>query len=107
MVLRKRRAKSRQVRSAVYRVDVVGERIDLLVVAVVVLNRNFNRQSIAFLLKVERLVVKRSLVLIKMFDKLGDAAFVVKLVRALRLFAFIFDRDANALVEKSFFSQAL
>jgi len=39
-----------------------------------------------------------------MFDKLGNAAFVVKLMRALGFFAFIFNRDANALIEKSLFS---
>ena len=55
----KRRTKARQVCAAVYGVDVVGERVDLLVVAVVVLNGHFDRQGIAFLLKVERLVVKR------------------------------------------------
>ena len=76
----KRRAKSGEVRAAVDSVDVVGKRIDLFVVAVVVLNRHFNRQGIAFLLEIERLVVKRGLVLVQMFDELRDPALVVKLV---------------------------
>jgi len=37
----------------------------------------------------------------------SNAATIVKLVRLLRLFAFVFDRDANAFVEKGFFPQTL
>ena len=51
--------------------------------------------------------MQRRLVLVQMLDELGDAALVVKLVRALRLFAFILDRDANAFVQKGLFAQAL
>ena len=39
-------------------------------------------------------------------DKFGNAAFVIKLVRTLRVFALIFNRYANAFIEKSFFSQS-
>ena len=42
-----------------------------------------------------------------MFYKLSDAALVVKLMRALGFFAFILDRDADALVEKGLFSEPL
>ena len=94
-------------RAAVHRVDVVGKGIDLLVVAVVVLNRDFDRKAVAFLLKIERLVVKRALVLVQMFDEFRNAALVVELVRTLRLFALVFDRDANAFVEKGLLAQAL
>ena len=107
MVLVNAERKPGQVCAAVDGVDVVGERVDLLVVAVVVLNGHFDRQGIAFLLKVERLVVKRRFVLVEMFYKLSDAALVVKLVRALGFFAFILDRDANALVEKGLLSEPL
>ena len=47
------------------------------------------------------------LVLIQVLDKLGNAAFVVELVRTLGLFALILDGDANAFVEKRFLAQPL
>ena len=84
--------------SAVDRVDVVGERVDLFVVAVVVLNGDLKREILRLLLKVDRLIVKRGLVLIQVLDELRDSTFVIELVRTLRLFAFVFDRDANAFV---------
>ena len=42
-----------------------------------------------------------------MLDELGDAALVIKLVRLLRLFTLVLDRDANAFVEKRLFAQPL
>ena len=51
--------------------------------------------------------MQRGLILVEVFDKLGDAALVIKFVRALRFFSFILDRDANTFVEKRFFSQTL
>jgi hypothetical protein len=99
--------KTGEVCAAVDRVDVVGERIDLLVVAIVVLNGHFDRERVGFLFEVERLVVKRRLVLVQVFDKFRDTAFVVKLVRAFGIFPLILDRDPDALVEKRLFSESL
>src|SRR5687768_10792831 len=45
--------------------------------------------------------------LIQVLHELRDAAAVVELVRLLRLFALVLDRDANAFVEKRFFAQSL
>ena len=42
-----------------------------------------------------------------MLYEFGDAALVVKLVRLFRLFAFVLDGDANALVEKGLFAKPL
>ena len=94
-------------RASVYRVDVVGKRIDLFVVAVVVLNGDFDREILAFLLEVDRLVVKRRLVLVQVLDELRDSALVIKLVRTLRLLTLVFDRDADSLVEKRLFAKSL
>ena len=91
--------------AAIDRVDVVGERIDLLVVAIVVLDGYFDRKRIADLLEINRLVVQHALILVQVLHEFGNAAAIVKLVRLFRFFPFIANRDANALVEKSFFAQ--
>ena len=102
-----RTAKSRQMRSAVDRVDVVRERKDLFVVAVVVLHRHLDRKVVSDHLEIERLVVQRALVLVEVLDEFGDAAFVVKLVRLFGFFALVLDENANALVEKRLFAKTL
>src|SRR6185369_397098 len=94
-------------RATIDRVDVVGERIYLLVVTIVVLNGHFDRERVSNLLKIDWLVVQDAAALVQVFDELSDTATIVKLVRLLSLFALIFDRDPNSFVEKSFFAQAL
>jgi hypothetical protein len=51
--------------------------------------------------------VQHRLVLVEVLDELGDAAPVVELVGALGLLPFVLDGDANALVEKRLFTEAL
>ena len=51
--------------------------------------------------------MQRALVLVEMLDELGDAALVIELVRLFWLFAFVLDRDADALVEKGLLAQPL
>ena len=104
---RERRTKPGEVRAAVDGVDVVGEGIDFLVVGVVVLDSDFDRQRVANLFEVDRFVVKNVAALVEMLHEFGDAAAIVELVRLLWLFAFIFDRDANAFVEKGFLAETL
>ena len=87
-------------RSAVYCVDVISKRVDLLVVTVVVLDGHLDRKRVCFLFKVDRFVVKGCLVLIQVFYELRDTALVVKLVRPLWLFAFILYGDPDALVQE-------
>ena len=94
-------------RAAVDRVDVVGKRIDLLVVAIVVLDRNLDREIVAFPFEIDRLVVKRDLVLVQMFDEFGNAALVIELVRTLRFLALVLDRDPDSFVEKCLFAKSL
>src|SRR6185436_10368311 len=58
-------------------------------------------------LKIKRIIVQRTLVLVEMFYELGDTAFVIKLVRLLFLFALVLDEDTNTLVKKSLLAQPL
>jgi len=51
--------------------------------------------------------VQDRLVLVEVLDEFGDAAAIVELVRLLRLFALVVDRDADTFIEKSLFAQAL
>src|SRR5262249_38928792 len=93
------RSKAGQVCAAIHGVDVVGERMDDFVVAVVVLDRQFNGQRVGVgsgAFEVNRLRVKHRLVLVQMFDELGDAALVIELV--LLFAAFVGNRDSNARV---------
>src|SRR6266511_680657 len=103
-----RRAEAREVRAAVHSVDVVGEREDLLVISVVVLNRCLDRQVVAFgrvggLLEIQRLRVK--LVLVQVLDEFGDAALVNELVLLLGVGAFVDDGDPDPLVEERLLAQ--
>src|SRR4030095_400764 len=101
----KSRAEARQVSATINCVDVVGKRIDFFVVAVVVLNGDFNRQGFALFFEIDRFVVERSLVLVQVLDEFGDAPLVIKLVRTLRLLTLVLNRYADTLVEKSLFAQ--
>ena len=74
------RAEAGQVSAAINRVDVVGERIDLFVIAVVVLNRDFDRKRVTNLFKIYRFVVQYALILIEMLDEFRDPSTIVKLV---------------------------
>ena len=50
--------------------------------------------------------MKRALVLIKVFDELGDTTLVIKLVRAFGLFSLVSNRDPNTLIEKRLLAQS-
>src|ERR1041385_4954720 len=94
-------------RAPIDRVDIIREGINLLVITVVVLNSDFDRERVTNLLKVDWLVVQHGFVLVQVLHELSDTAAIVKLVRLLVLFPLIFDRYPDAFVEKSFFAQAL
>ena len=89
-------------RAAVYRVDVVRKGIDLFVIAVVVLDGDLDREILALLFKVDRLVVQRRFVLVQVLDEFRNSAFVIELVRPLRLLTLVFDRDPDPFVQKCF-----
>src|SRR5688500_14919026 len=84
--------------AALVRVDVVGERVNRLGVAVIPLQGDLRVDAFALAPHVDRLLVDGALVLVQMLDERDDAAVVLELV-ALRL-ALIVERDENAGVQK-------
>jgi hypothetical protein len=51
--------------------------------------------------------VQYALVFVEVLNKLSDTAAVVELVRLLRLFTLVLDRNANAFIEKGLLAQTL
>src|SRR5258706_4366495 len=88
-------------------VDVVGERIDLLVIAVVVLNGHFDSKDVADSLEINRFVMQHALVFVEVLNKLSNTAAIVKLVSLFRLFSLVLDGDADPFIEKRLLAQAL
>ena len=78
---RQRGAETREVRAAFVRVDVVGEGVERLGVAVVPLQRDLGVDPVLLAAHVDRLLVDRRLVLVQVLDERDDAAFVQELVR--------------------------
>ena len=92
-------------RAAFVRVDVVGEGVDRLGVAVVPLQRDFGVDAVVLAAHVDRLLVDRRLVLVQMGDERDDAAFVVELV--VLPIALVVERDQDAAVQERELAQAL
>ena len=87
-------------------VDVVGEGVDRLGVAVVPLQGDLDVDAVLLAVHVNRLVVDDRLVLVQVADEGVDAAFVQELV-ALAAVALVVDRDRHAAVEERELAQAL
>ena len=104
-----RRLEPFEVGAAVAVVDRVGERVDLLAVAVVPLQRDlaalFRPGVLLDLLEVDRLRVQRALVLVQMLDERGDAAGVLEVGRLVG--ALVLEVDLHPFVEERLFAQAL
>ena len=96
---RQRRTKPRQMRAALVRVDVVGERVDRLGVGVVPLQRDLDVDPVLLALHEDRRLVDDRLVLVQVRDELADAALVVEPVR-LALFPLVIQRDRDAAVQE-------
>src|SRR5262245_17999296 len=92
------RAKSREVRAALARVDVVREREHVFLVAVVVLERHLDLDAVLLALEAQDARVDRRLVLVQMLDELDDAALVEEDVTP--LVPLVLDRDLQALVQE-------
>ena len=108
----KRGAETGKVRAAVDGVDVVGEAEDGFGVAVVVLQRDVDFDSVAQSLHDDGLIVEHGLAAIEMLDEFGDAAGVTEFGAASFAGfgvggALVGQRDLKALVEKSHLAQAL
>ena len=103
---RQRGAEPREVRAAFVRVDVVGERVHQLAVAVVPLQRDLDLDAVLLALHVDGLVVDGDLGLVEVGHELVDAAFVVEVVR-LAVLALVVERDADTGVQEGEFAQAI
>ena len=102
---RQRRAEAREVRAPFVRVDVVGERVDRLGVAVVPLQRDLDVDAVLLAVHVDRLVVDGRLVLVQVLDEGDDPALVEELVRL--AVALVVERDRHAAVQEGELAQPL
>src|SRR5262249_48824963 len=102
------RPEAGQMGAAVYGVDVVGERVDDLVISIVVLNGDLDPQRVFVgdqLFGVDRVSVQHGLVLVQVFDEFGDAALVEELVAFFG--PLIGNTDADAGIQECLFPQPL
>src|SRR5581483_1467424 len=105
-------AEARQMRTAIDRIDVVGEAEDGFRVAVVVLQRNLHGHAVALGFHVDRLLVQHALTAVQVLDELGDAAVVLELgllgLACLGIGgALVGKRDQQALVQEGQLAQTL
>ena len=84
--------------SAFLRIYVIGKSKDILLVAVVVLQRNLDRSSILFFFKINCLVQRR-LVLVKEFHKRNYASIILEVL--LLVLPFINQGYLQSFVQKS------
>src|SRR5438552_4232615 len=101
---RKPGLESDEMGAAFDRVDVVHESEDRLIVAVVVLHRDFDERSLGFLRESDRIRVERVLRPVDPFDVLGDASLKLEDVPA--VMDLIDDDDPKARVEEGELPQA-
>ena len=98
--------------AALGRVDVVGEREDIFLIAVVILERQFRERVALHAAHVDDAIVQGFFFLVEPGDELADTALVAHRVAALALALFlarralIFDRDAKAGVQESLLAHA-
>src|SRR4030095_3008774 len=100
-----RRPEAREMRAALAGVDVVRERENAFLIAVVVLERGLNLDVALLALEEEHLWVERRLVLVQMLDELDDAALIEERVRA--AVALVLDDDLQAPVQERELAQAI
>ena len=103
---RERRAKARHVRAALAGVDVVGERVDRLLVGGVPLHRDLGGAFLALAGEEDDLAVDGVLVLVEVGDEVLDAALVLEL-GGVALAALVDDRDLQPAREERGLAQAL
>ena len=93
-------------RAALGRMDVVGEGVNVLLVGVVVLERNLHGGALHHALHVDGLLKEHFLVLVEVLDKLDDAALVVEHALGDGIGALVGKGDAHTLVEEGHLAQA-
>ena len=100
------------VHTALGRMDVVGKREDIFLIAVVILERQFCERIALHAAHVDDAVVQGFFFLVEPGDELADTALVAHRVAALALALFrarralIFDRDAKASVQECLLAHA-
>src|SRR6266536_1066255 len=94
-------------RSAVNRVDVVGEAENAFGISVVVLQANLHGDAIALGFHVDRLVMQNLFAAVQVLNEFGNSAVVFELCSLGVSCALIGERDQQAFVEESQFAQAL
>ena len=95
-----RRAERGHVRAAVALRDVVGERQDVLVIAVIPFERDVDADAVAHRRNGDRLGEQRRLGAVEIFDEGGDPALVIQLVLDPLLVPRIGEDQAHARVEE-------
>ena len=105
---RQRGAEAGQVRAALVRVDVVGEREQRLLVGVVPLQRHLDLAELARVLEVDDLLVQRlaRALAVQVLDEVDDAAVVLE-ARLEALAALVAEVDLQALREEGHLAEAL
>ena len=94
------------------RVDVVSERQDIFLIAVVILERQFRERIALHAAHIDDVIVQRLFLLVEPRDEFADTALVAHRVTALALGLFftlkalILDRDAKARVQKCLLAHA-
>ena len=104
---RERGAEARQVRAALVRVDVVGEREQRLLVGGVPLHRDLDLADVARVLEVDDLLVDRvaRALRVEVVHEVDDAAVVLEALEALA--ALVVEVDLQALGEERHLAEAL
>jgi len=95
---RERGLEADQVRAALDRVDVVGEGVHVLRVALVPLQRDFHLDAVAPALQVDDVGMDWRLRFVQVLHEGDDAALVEELVRL--LVALVVDRDVDAAIQE-------
>src|SRR5262249_39028822 len=103
---RQRAAETGEVRAALDRVHVVGEREDRLLVRVVPLHRDLDSALVGLALEVDDVLVDSVLRLVDVRDEVADATLVLEFGR-LAVGALVDDPDVEALREKRGLAEAL
>ena len=92
--------------AALFGIDIVGVTENIFLIAVVVLQGNFNHRIFTASVKVNRLVIEFGFLTVEVFDKRFNAAFKVENI-FFSFAAFIGKSNFNAAVQESQFAQSV
>ena len=104
---RQRELEAGEVRAALFRVDVVDEGVDILLVTVVVLHGDLDDSCVLDAVEVDGLGVQHFFLAVEVLDERADAALEVERLTADRLDALVVQADRDAVVEEGELAQAM